>query len=79
MVRVISSPEEFTVIGENIQATRVLLRKGRRVVVRDDGSEAVPFRGDSGEQRYLTVPDWFKKTQPYEQGQIKHFMSIETV
>ena len=74
MVRVISSPEEFTVIGENIHATRVLLRKGRRVVVRDDGSEVVPFRGDLGEQRYLTVPDWFKKTQPYEQGQIKHFM-----
>ena len=74
MPRVISSPEQFTVIGENIHATRVLFRKGRRVVTLDDGTEAVPFKGDSGEQRYLTVPQWFKKTQPYEQGQIKHFM-----
>ena len=74
MPRVIDSPEEFSVIGENIHATRVLLRKGRRVVTLDDGTEAVPFKGDSGEQRYLTVPEWFKGTQPYEQGQIKHFL-----
>ena len=74
MPRVVSSPEDFTIIGENIHATRVLLRNGRRVVTLDDGTEAVPFKGDSGEERHLTVPDWFKKTQPYEQGQIKHFM-----
>jgi cobalamin-dependent methionine synthase I len=74
MPRVISSPEQFTIIGENIHATRVVLRNGRRAVTQDDGTEAVPFKGESGEQRYLTVPEWFKKTQPYEQGQIKHFM-----
>ena len=74
MPRVVDSPEEFTIVGENIHATRVLLRNGRRVVTRDDGTEVVPFKGESGEQRYLTVPDWFKKTQPYEQGQIKHFI-----
>ena len=74
MPRVIQSPDEFTVIGENIHATRVLLRNGRRAVTLDDGTEAVPFKGEAGEQRYLTVPDWFKKTQPYDQGQIKHFL-----
>ena len=74
MPRVIQSPDEFTVIGENIHATRVLLRNGRRAVTLDDGTEAVPFKGESGEQRYLTIPDWFKETQPYDQGQIKHFL-----
>ena len=74
MPRVVQSPEQFTIIGENIHATRVVLRNGRRAVTLDNGTEAVPFKGDSGEQDYLTVPDWYKRTQPYEQGQIKHFL-----
>ena len=74
MPRVVDSPEDFTIVGENIHATRVLLRNGRRVVTLDDGTEAVPFKGESDEQLYLAVPEWFKSTQPYEQGQIKHFM-----
>ncbi len=74
MPRVIDSPEQFTSIGENIHATRVVLRNGRRAKTLDDGTEVVPFKGDSGEDRLLTVPEWYKKTQPYELGQIKHFM-----
>ena len=70
----IDSPDQFTIIGENIHATRVVLRNGRRAVTLDDGTEAVPFRGENGEERYLTVPDWFKQTQAYKQGQIKHFL-----
>jgi 5-methyltetrahydrofolate--homocysteine methyltransferase len=72
--RVIHSPQEFNIVGENIHATRVLLRNGRRAVTLDDGTEAVPFKDESGERRYLTIPEWYKSTQPYEQGQIKHFM-----
>ena len=74
MPRVIDSPDQFAIIGENIHATRVVLRNGRRAVTLEDGAEAVPFKDQTGEQRHLTVPDWFKKTQPYEQGQIKHFL-----
>jgi 5-methyltetrahydrofolate--homocysteine methyltransferase len=74
MPRVIDSPDQFTSIGENIHATRVVLRNGRRAKTLDDGAEVVPFKGDSGEDRYLTVPEWYKKTQPYELGQIKHFL-----
>ena len=74
MPRTIDSPDQFTIVGENIHATRVVLRNGRRAVTLDDGAEAVPFRDHRGQWQYLTVPDWFKKTQPYEQGQIKHFM-----
>ena len=73
MARVIETSEQFTIVGENIHATRVLLRNGRRAVTLEDGTEAVPFMGESGEQRYLTVPESYKSTQPYEQGQIKHF------
>ncbi len=74
MIKVISSPEEFTVVGENIHATRIVLRDGRKHVTLDDGTEVIPFKGDSGEDRQMTVPEWFKATQPYEQGQVKHFM-----
>ena len=74
MPPVIDSPDLFTIVGENIHATRVLLRNGRRAVTLEDGTEAVPFEDGSGQQRHLTVPDWFKSTQPYAQGQIKHFM-----
>ena len=74
MPPVIDSPDQFIIVGENIHATRVLLRNGRRAVTLEDGSEAVPFKEGSGRQRHLTVPDWFKSTQPYEQGQIKHFI-----
>ncbi len=74
MTRVIQSPENFTIVGENIHATRIVLRKGRRVTVLDDGTEAVTFKDESGEDRYLRVPESFKNTQAYQQGQIKHFM-----
>ena len=74
MARAIESPEEFTIIAENIHATRIVLRNGRRTTTLEDGTEAVTFKGESGEDRLLTVPESFKSTQPYEQGQIKHFM-----
>ena len=74
MPRVIESPEDFTIVGENIHATRVLLRNGRRAKTLEDGTEVVPFRGPDGERRMLTVPEWYKSTQPYQQNQIKHFL-----
>jgi 5-methyltetrahydrofolate--homocysteine methyltransferase len=74
MTQAITSPNQFTVVGENIHATRVVLRNGRKTVKLEDGSEAIPFTDTSGAQRHLTIPDWFKRTQPYQQGQIKHFM-----
>ena len=74
MTRVIESSKDFTVIGENIHATRVFLKNGRRTVSLADGNEVVPFKSENGLERHLVVPDWFKSTQPYQQGQIKHFL-----
>jgi hypothetical protein len=73
MPRVINSPDQFTVLGENIHATRVVRRGGVRGHVFDDGTEAVKYRVD-GERRYVHIPEHFTKTQPYEQGTLKHFM-----
>jgi hypothetical protein len=73
MPRVIDSSDQFTVIGENIHATRVVRRGGVRGHVFDDGTEAIKYRLD-GERRYVYVPEHFTKTQPYEQGTLKHFM-----
>ena len=73
MPRVIDSPDQFTVIGENIHATRVVKRGGIRGHVFEDGTEAIKYRVD-GEQRFVHVPEHFTTTQPYEQGNLKHFM-----
>lgn len=73
MPRVIENPDQFVVIGENIHATRVVKRGGVRGHVFDDGTEAVKYRVD-GEQRFVHVPEHFTTTQPYEQGNLKHFM-----
>ncbi len=50
------APRPFIVIGENIHATRVLLRSGARVGALADGSPALPFTDDEGAARLLPVP-----------------------
>jgi 5-methyltetrahydrofolate--homocysteine methyltransferase len=66
--------ENFVVIGENIHTSRIVLRDGKRHKTLENGAEAILYIDNDGNTRNIPVPDWFKKTQPYEQGQIKHFM-----
>ena len=73
MPRVIDSPDQFIVLGENIHATRVVKRGGVRGHVFDDGTEAIKYKVN-GVRNYVCVPEHFTKTQPYEQGMLKHFM-----
>lgn len=47
----------FVVIGENLHATRVVLRSGPRVATLPDGRPALPFTDDLGVDRVLPVPD----------------------
>ena len=68
MPRVIDSPEQFTSIGENIHATRVVLRNGRKAKTLDDGTEMVPFKGNSGEDRLLTGPEAGQTGRPSSQS-----------
>lgn len=68
----------FVAIGENIHATRVVLRKGRRIATRD-GAEAVLYRAADGAECALPVPEAAKKTKDYEEGRVKHVqIAIET-
>ena len=64
----------FSVIGENIHTTRVLMRKGKRVTLDPNGRECVTYRGVDGVQQFMTIPDEFKRTKVYEEGRAKHFM-----
>lgn len=64
---------KFIIIGENIHTTRIVKRSGRKAHVFKDGLEAVKYFVD-GEERYLKVPEHFTKTQPYQLGNLKHFM-----
>lgn len=74
MSNVISSAEDFVTIGENIHTTRVVKLGGVFHETLEDGSDAIKYRNADGERRTMRVPDHFKKTQPYQQGQLKHFM-----
>lgn len=67
------SASDFTIIGENIHCTRVVKRGGIRGHVFEDGKEAVKYRLN-GEMNYVRVPEFFEGTQPYQQGNLKHFM-----
>ena len=69
-----SKQEEFSIIGENIHTTRIVLRDGKRHKTLENGDEVILYTEVNGNQNQISVPDWFKKTQPYEQGQVKHFM-----
>jgi len=65
--------KRFTVIGENIHATRVLRLNGKRVGDNNEGVQSVKYYSN-GETKFMTIPEEMKKTQPYQQGQAKHFM-----
>lgn len=70
----VQRPDRFIIVGENIHTTRSVQRKGARVKLLENGTEAVRYRGEDGQHRNLTVPDWYRETQAYQQGQVKHFM-----
>ena len=62
----------FTVIGENIHATRVVQRKGKRVGPGPDGRESLLYEGPDGSPRHLPIPDAIRETQDFAAGKVKH-------
>jgi cobalamin-dependent methionine synthase I len=62
----------FIIIGENIHATRVVLRSGKRVTTLPDGREALVFSGADGAERHLVIPPAILETQDYANGKVKH-------
>lgn len=65
------NPARFTLIGENVHTTRIVLRKGKRFATRD-GVEGVTFVSDEGEPRLLPVSDSMRASQAYREGRVKH-------
>lgn len=63
---------QFTVIGENVHTTRVVLLKGKRVEVLPGGDEALRFTDAAGSPRLLPIPEALKRTQDYQEGRVKH-------
>ena len=74
MNRVVNSAEEFVIIGENIHTTRVVKLGGVFHQKLEDGDDAIKYRDADKQRHFMRVPEHFTKTQPYEQGQLKHFM-----
>ena len=74
MSRVVENASDFVTIGENIHTTRIVKLGGVFHEKQDDGSDAIKYRNSDGERRLMRVPEHFASTQPYEQGQLKHFM-----
>ncbi len=70
----VSSADQFVTIGENIHTTRIVKLGGVFHEQLDDGADAIKYRNADGDRKLMRVPDRFKQTQPYEQGQLKHFM-----
>ena len=64
----------FVIVGENIHATRSLKLNGKRITNTADGNQFINYIDKSNTSQLMRIPEWFKKTQPYSQGQIKHFM-----
>jgi hypothetical protein len=63
---------DFVVIGENIHATRVLLKKSERISADEEGEESIVFVDEDGETRHLRIPEEEKNSQSYQEGRIKH-------
>jgi len=64
-------PARFTIIGENIHTTRVVLRTGRHVVAQGE-KEWLAFTDVDGRERRLPVPDWYRETDEHAAGRLKH-------
>jgi len=65
---------DFTIIGENIHTTRILMRNGKRIVEDDNGEEVVSYKDLDGNAHFMPIPDQIKATKVFTEGRVKHFM-----
>lgn len=73
-MRTTRSGAPFTIIGENIHATRTVLRSGRHVAALPGGRDAIRFETPEGE-RYLTIPDALRESGDFAAGRVKHIQA----
>ena len=65
--------ENFKIIGENIHTTRSIKLGGIRTQKIDE-KDVITYRKKGDNFSVMDIPEHFEKTQPYKQGQLKHFM-----
>ena len=63
---------DFLIVGENTHTTRVVMRKGKLVSEKDDGSAVILYTTVDGDKRRLPIPASTRDTQDYEEGRVKH-------
>ena len=72
------TPRRFTVIGENVHTSRIVLKKGRRFAT-NGGVEGVKFVSVDGVPGLLDISGTMRGSQAYEEGRIKHIaLAVET-
>ncbi len=68
----------FTVIGENVHTSRIVLKKGRRFAT-NGGVEGVKFVSVDGAPGHLAISETMRSSQAYQEGRIKHIaLAVET-
>ena len=63
----------FTIVGENVHTSRIVLRKGKRFATRN-GVEGVPFDSVDGTPRLLKVSEQMRRSQAFDEGRVKHIV-----
>ena len=61
----------FTVVGENIHTSRIVLKRGKRFTS-ENGVEGVPFTAEDGAARLLEVSESMRRSKAYEEGRVRH-------
>jgi 5-methyltetrahydrofolate corrinoid/iron sulfur protein methyltransferase len=73
-VRTTRAGGPFSIIGENIHATRTVLRTGRHVATPPSGRDAIRFETPEGE-RFLTIPTSVRESADFSAGKVKHIQA----
>jgi len=69
----------FTIIGENVHATRIIRRADQRLGTDELGREAIVFLDCAGASRQLAISDAEQQSANYQEGKLKHVrMAIQT-
>ena len=63
----------FTIVGENVHTSRIVLRKGKRFATQN-GVEGVPFDSVDGTPRLLRVSEQMRRSQAFDEGRVKHIV-----
>jgi hypothetical protein len=71
-MRTTRSGSPFTIVGENLHATRAVLRSGRHVTELPDGRPAIRFEDDRGAERRLALPAPIIDGQDFAAGKVRH-------